>query len=758
MENKLLINISNASQLFSLVKSYEKNQNELNIIMQNENTHEIIKNILFEKNRSEEEIYLLKIFLRNLTKFMKLISREDTGEIDYILTKVSNDIELEIHKKNNFIMKIGDIGNNFYIILKGKVAVIITKIFDVIMTKKEYINHLKLLKYFEENYLFNNTLVNNYEILPIESSEIENEKLNVKNLEYDNLKDYFSLINADNYQDEEKINKIIGLNNFEIDKILNPNRKSKTKYYYLKITGLFKVVELNEGNSFGEMALSNKDFKRTASIYTLEDSFFGTLNYREYKMSLKSYLDEYKNLSISLVFENTLFKNIGKTFFINKFWNYFIVRNLKKGEYIFKNNFRRDEIYFIYKGEIKIISPKLTYNKIIQYLNEFCPCLNLNSKLLDIKKESDIILTYVKTGEIIGMNDLLFHKKFFVDGIIESNNAIVFAIDYHFMNEFLNTYSNVRFNWNIIEKKKKNIMISRLESIKRTYESDIIELTRREDIDKKYDCGQKVTNFFENMGNIFKPGENNMLKIKTIQEKFDLNPIDKHLYINKSNKFIFKKNKNHFSNNYNTIDDYNKSYNTITIDYDRNLKKKILPIITLHNSFIKEKINQSSKKNINEINYLDNINNNSNSKDKNNITILGRLFKRKKNNNIKILKKNINLKGISYEKFLKKDDLSFSDSKEIESKKFLNSLSASKNQISNVAIKEYNSKKILNQLYFYDNNVNNLMKKNLGISFAKSMSYNNQKNNIKNENKRKIRPPFSYIRMGMTLKNIKHNQ
>ena len=134
------------------------------------------------------------------------------------------------------------------------------------------------------------------------------------------------------------------------------------------------------------------------------------------------------------------------------------------------------------------------------------------------------------------------------------------------------------------------------------------------------------------------------------------------------------------------------------------------------------------------------------------------MFKRKKNNNLKILKKNINLKGISYEKFLKKDDLSFSDSKEIESKKFLNSLSASKNQISNVAIKEYNSKKILNQLYFYDNNVNNLMKKNLCISFAKSMSYNNQKNNIKNENKRKIRPPFSYIRMGMTLKNIKHNQ
>ena len=50
------------------------------------------------------------------------------------------------------------------------------------------------------------------------------------------------------------------------------------------------------------------------------------------------------------------------------------------------------------------------------------------------------------------------------------------------MNEFLNTYPKVKLNLNIIEKKKKNI--SRLESIKRTYESDIIELSRRENIDK----------------------------------------------------------------------------------------------------------------------------------------------------------------------------------------------------------------------------------------------------------------------------------
>ena len=88
------------------------------------------------------------------------------------------------------------------------------------------------------------------------------------------------------------------------------------------------------------------------------------------------------------------------------------------------------------------------------------------------------------------------------------------------------------------------------------------------------------------------------------------------------------------------------------------------------------------------------MNTNSNSLNKENITIVGRLYKSKIKKIYNDIKKKINLKGKSNEKFLRKNELSLSDSKEIESKKFLNSLSASKNQISNVDIQEYNSKKI----------------------------------------------------------------
>jgi hypothetical protein len=85
-----------------------------------------------------------------------------------------------------------------------------------------------------------------------------------------------------------------------------------------------------------------------------------------------------------------------------------------------------------------------------------------------------------------------------------------------------------------------------------------------------------------------------MLKIKTIKEKFDLNPIDKQLNINRFNLFVLKKNKNHFFDNNRVIDDYN---NNNTIDYDSSFKKRILLIITIENSFIEVKINKASKKN-----------------------------------------------------------------------------------------------------------------------------------------------------------------
>ena len=59
--------------------------------------------------------------------------------------------------------------------------------------------------------------------------------------------------------------------------------KKENEYHKVNIVGYFKVVELSEGSTFGEIALINEDSKRTASIYVKEDSVFGTLTAEVYR-------------------------------------------------------------------------------------------------------------------------------------------------------------------------------------------------------------------------------------------------------------------------------------------------------------------------------------------------------------------------------------------------------------------------------------------------------------------------------------------
>ena len=732
----------NTFKLLSLLQKNEKNKERTNKIFQDHNSIEIIEEILSKKPHSENDIYIIKSYLKTLTKFIDILSKDENNDMDLLLSKISNDLKLEISKKNNFLMKIGEIGKNFYVILSGKVGVLVPKHYDVIMTKNDYLTHLKILLNYEENYLLNNTLLENYNILPISFEEIQNKQCEINKPEEINLKQYFYYINGEKFQNENKINSLIGLNHYEIDGVLNPKKNNinpNKKLYYLKILGLFKVVELNQGNSFGEIALINEDSKRTASIFIIEDSIFGTLNSKQYHLSIKYCQDIIKANHFSLILETKLFQGVGKNFFINKFWNFFVERSLNKGDYIFKNNFERDEIYFIYKGEVKLVVPKLTYKKIHNFINELSKNRIYYEKNIEINKESEIILSYIKKGKIIGMKDLLFNKKFFCDGIIESQKAIIFAINYKFMNHFFKDYDNVKENWKEIESKRINIMINRLLSIKRSYETDIFEKIKRDKLLEQYDNGQKVTNFFENMGNVKNPGEGNTLKLRITQNNFNLNPSGKNILKQKI------KNGLKFRNSDITIKYLNKSHNNDFVksgkknieDYyssQSNYDKNLLPKIENSNSKEKTEDKTTIKK------YITELDNNEISKFFENDYIEKKLFKTR---NDRLHCKNINLHFFTFEQT--KNQNSFTN---FNSKDYLKRISQSKNQISHLDIKEQNSKNLDKLLYFYDEKFENVVKKNLGLTFRKTLSLNKNK---KKENKKKYKPPFLYVKMGKFL-------
>ena len=219
-----------SSKFYSQIKKSEKNIEKLITIFNSEKMNEIIKEILSKKNRTENELLIIKSYIKSLSKFIEILTKNEKIDIECVLTRISKNLKLESFKKNTFLMKIGELGNNFYVILKGKVGVLVPKHFEVIMTKKQYLNHLKLLQNFEEYYLLNSTLLENLSILSVDFKEIENTKNNIKKPEEINLKEYLYLINGNEYQNEDKINSFIGLNNYEIDAILNP---IKNKIYQI---------------------------------------------------------------------------------------------------------------------------------------------------------------------------------------------------------------------------------------------------------------------------------------------------------------------------------------------------------------------------------------------------------------------------------------------------------------------------------------------------------------------------------------------
>ena len=187
----------NTFTLLSLLQKNEKNKEITNKIFQDHNSIEIIEEILSKNHRSENDIYIIKSYLKTLTKFIDILSKDENNDMDLLLSKISNDLKLEISKKNNFLMKIGEIGKNFYVILSGKVGVLVPKHYDVIMTKNDYLTHLKILLNYEENYLLNNTLLENYNILPISFEEIQNKQCEINKPEEINLKQYFYYINGE---------------------------------------------------------------------------------------------------------------------------------------------------------------------------------------------------------------------------------------------------------------------------------------------------------------------------------------------------------------------------------------------------------------------------------------------------------------------------------------------------------------------------------------------------------------------------------
>ena len=444
---------------------------------------------IISKGRSfaKAHLDLIKYFLDKYTKYGHF-----EGDKDFFLTKLSTSMNIESFPKDYLLFRINDIGDKFYIILKGKVAIVINQDIFIDMTQREYYIHFEKLRYFKEYYLLDKLL--SYE------NKIE---LDSKLIDETRDEIYFELLK----QRKLGLKYVSSFSDISPQKFVErvepiANKKAKEPRINVRIP-IYKIVAmLNIGDTFGEIALSKIDLeerKRTATVITDNECVFGVVPNSIYSTFLKEVEEKTRYILVSQLVSHSLFKSIiPETFLKANFLNYFNNMMFKGGTYFFKQGEEKSALFFVFNGYINLYTETSIDNiiNIIEHLNnDTTGALNkenenvINSnKIKDelFKGELDIIKDFhsykltnnlfnkfckikktfkifsINTKETLGFDDCILNEnKYFLTAKVMYDNCHVFVLKLNFLKTILKE-NIIQRNYRRTNFEKKRIMIYRL--------------------------------------------------------------------------------------------------------------------------------------------------------------------------------------------------------------------------------------------------------------------------------------------------------
>ena len=322
-------------------------------------------------------------YIKTLEAFMNLIHEQIVDNVD-IIKKISKIITYKKNNSNDLIIQYGDKGDDFYIILKGKIGILVPKYFEYYMDEEDFIIHLIKLRKYNQNELIIQCLRQNSLIFSIPTEKFEDllNDINKKKLfstnksilketkelykylkseEYKNYctkiinispEDYISLLEVEETvkQNTERLKYLHKLN-IPVDKKDEDKKLAKIPNYEL-------VSKFETGDTFGELALENLSKKRMATIITLSECDFAIINKLEYNELIKESVFKSKNRFFNLIYTYKLFDGIPHASFDRKYYSYFRHLKMKQNSILFKERDIVDEIYFILNGEFEIYVDK----------------------------------------------------------------------------------------------------------------------------------------------------------------------------------------------------------------------------------------------------------------------------------------------------------------------------------------------------------------------------------------------------------------
>ena len=479
----------------------------------------IIDFILSRNNRKPNDIVILSQYLMSFSNFLEILSLQDKfNDTSDLIYKISSCLKKEEIQKNEIIFLNGQLGKTFYLIIQGEVSVLIPIQYSVKITCSQFYLYMQFLLEHKEYELIRRAFQSNKQLLrersiqnineyekflglldtnlpagakyePIEiekymnkftrfvnrilerNAKLEEEERKRKEEEEKKRKEEEE--NEDSDEEEKEKIKKIKKNKKEND---DNNKYNQIKYtFYLWKYNI--VCNLDKGKSFGEVALQKGDNRRTATIITKTDCVFGILEKDDYQVLIKEYMEKARKINTQALLNSKLFYNYREDLFDTHYFNCFKATKRHKSEYLFKQNDKREFIYFIKKGDVQIehISTWKELDKIIETLG--------NQSLSEKKVLNDLILSSEKlknftqkkqkfnisicsSGEIVGFEEHIYpNTDTFMFSAICLCECEIFSLEIHFIEKMISE-KLILDNYNKLIYEKKSKLYKRLLNLK----------------------------------------------------------------------------------------------------------------------------------------------------------------------------------------------------------------------------------------------------------------------------------------------------
>ena len=390
-KNKTRRSIANARPLKKLILSNASLNKEyiLNILEKN------------PKNRKENEIKNVADFLSTNYTYFQNLKKSDSQLMVEKLAKLS---KIKIFYPGETIIKFGDIGDKFYVVIEGFVQVYKPIFEEKKMTPNDFIKYMNDIKFREKD---------------------ENKYLRIK--------DYNKTRNFD-ISEYEKIDSEM---NF---------MKIKREFF---VENLQSMGIYGEGFSFGEISLMT-NAKRNATIKCSDENnnkhaILLSIGKESYDKAFKEYQEKKLTKDIdNFIKAYPFFKDFTKENMIAVF-NCITKINLEKGDYLFHQNDPDTNLYFVVSGKLEVYS-HISLNWINQFMEYI---INMRDNVLGHlyvkrpKKLADTI-SIINTIQKLKLKSPMIFKEVDlwekIDRRVNENNLIGLKYDEEKINDFKNIY------------------------------------------------------------------------------------------------------------------------------------------------------------------------------------------------------------------------------------------------------------------------------------------------------------------------------